>query len=109
MPRLHLGVHWCGLEIDTERGAYQVHPDRVSSLMATPTPTNRDALESVLGTIRYDYFIVKDQHKIRDNLVLLDRLVQPGVFDISGLWSPDHERALRESLRLITEGNRLAL
>ena len=100
---------WCGLEIDTERGAYRVHPDRVSSLMATPTPTNRDALESVLGTIRYYYFIVKDQHKIRDNLVLLDRLVQPGVFDISGHWSPDHERALRESLRLITEGNWLAL
>ena len=74
-----------------------------------PSPRDRDALQHVLGVIRYYFFGVPNHSLLRESLAKLGELDRPGVMDISSLWTPDHERALHSSLTAIMEGTWLSL
>ena len=44
---------WCGIEVDLPTNQWRIAQGRVSSLVDTPIPTDKDALGHVLGIMRY--------------------------------------------------------
>jgi len=102
-------IHWCGVEINLAASTWRVDPQRVESITNTPTPKTTEALAHVLGVIRYYYFTVKDQLAQRERLDLLSQLELSNKgakgLDLSSVWTPAHESAMRDSLKAITLGN----
>jgi len=44
---------WCSVEVDLSTHEWRIAPGRVSSLLDTPVPKDREALQHVLGVLRY--------------------------------------------------------
>ena len=100
---LHRVIDYCGVELNTETGCWRISPARVASLGATPVPTDRTALQHVLGILRYYYFGVADHKAQRERIAMLQEL------DVSGLvvqrhWTDAHTRAMRDAFAAVMKG-----
>ena len=102
-------IEWCGIEIDLGRNSWRISPERVKSFNDVPIPQDREALQHVLGIMRYYYFGCRDQNLLRGAFAKLGELDKPRVLDIKGLWTSEHTAALRSAMRAITEGTWLQL
>ena len=95
---------WCGVEVDLQTAHYRVARHRVESLTNTPIPTDRTALEHVLGILRYYYWGVSDHKAQRARIALLAELNISGI-QISREWTPQHTAAMRDALDAIVSGD----
>ena len=94
---------WCGVEVCLKSHKWRIARERVSSLMATPLPDDRDALTHLLGILRYYYWGVADQKAQRARLAKLSELDVPGI-RLKSHWTPQHTTAMQEAIQAITEG-----
>lgn len=95
---------WCGVEVDLPTSQWRVAPGRVSSLLETPVPRDREALVSVLGIIRYYYWGITDQIGQRARLSKLAELDVPGTRLLTK-WTAEHTAAMRGAFEAITSGD----
>ena len=95
---------FCGVEADLVEHQWRIAPGRVSSLMATPVPKDRETLSYAIGLIRYYFWGVLDQKSQRDRLELLRLLDEPHVV-LSRTWTEAHTAAYRGALEAITKGD----
>ncbi len=90
---------WCGVEVDLKAGQWRIAHGRVSSLLDTPIPADREQLAHVLG-IRYYYWGVADHKAMRERLFELDKLDVAGI-RLTAVWTDTHTRLMREALGAI--------
>jgi hypothetical protein len=95
---------WCGVAINLTTREWAISHDRVSSLLDTPIPENREDLGHVLGILRYYFFGVHNQIEQRTRLAKLDELNVVGLRDLKGKWTDEHTVAMRAALQEIVDG-----
>ena len=100
---------WCGIEVDLPTNQWRIAQGRVSSLVDTPIPTDKDALGHVLGIMRYYFFGVPNQRRQRELIAKLAELLKVRGLDtaerFAAAWTPGHTAAMREALAAITAGS----
>jgi len=94
---------WCGVEVDLPTHQWRIAPERVSSLMDTPVPKDRETLQHVLGILRYYYHGVADHKAQRERIAKLVELDVPGIV-LRAHWTDEHTRLMREALAEVTTG-----
>ncbi len=97
-------VDWCGVEVDLTRNKWRVARNRISSIMDTPVPEDRTALQHVLGILRYYYFGVADHKSQQDRLAKLSALDKPHI-RLRSEWTTEHTKVLRDALRAVAESD----
>jgi len=95
---------FCGVEADLPTNQWRIAPGRVSSLMETPAPEDREALSHVLGLIRYYFFGVRDHNAQRLRMAKLLELEQPGT-NVLKKWTEEHNTAMYTALGEIIKGD----
>ena len=95
---------FCGVEADLISNQWRIAPGRVSSLMETPPPEDREALSHVLGLIRYYFFGVGDHDAQRQRMAILMELEQPGTHVLRA-WTAKYNAAMYDALAEITRGD----
>ena len=95
---------WCGVAVNLTTREWAISHERVSSLLDTPIPENREDLGHVLGILRYYFFGVHDQIAQRARLAKLSELNVSGLRDFKDKWTDEHTTAMRDALKEIVNG-----
>lgn len=92
---------WCGVQVNLNDGTWRIDPGRVSSLMDTPLPADREALRHIIGVIRYYFHGVPDHVTLREHVAKLSELDYEGS-RVRDAWTPEHTEAMYAALRAVT-------
>ena len=95
---------YCGLEVDMKTHSWRVEGSRVESLAALPQPKDREALQHMLGVLRYYYFVTHDLPKQRERIAVLSELDELGI-KMADKWSEKHTKAMADAIGAVMKGD----